>query len=91
MKVLAVKLLLVVVTAAQWNGGEPISKDPPPPGGLMSGQIGGRSVPAREQYPSSDYLLGNIRSVQIKDRQFLSPCTLCKSVSDAERVDANGI
>ena len=44
MKVLALMLLLVAVTAAYWNAGEPIRNDPPLPGGLMSGQIGGRSV-----------------------------------------------
>ena len=44
MKVLALMLLLVAVTAAQWQGGPPIRNDAPPSGRLMSGQIGGRSV-----------------------------------------------
>ena len=44
MKVLALTLLLVAVTAAQWQGGPPVRNDAPPSGGLMSGQIGGRSV-----------------------------------------------
>ena len=44
MKVLALMLLLVAVTAAQWQGGRPTRTDAPPSGGLMSGQIGGRSV-----------------------------------------------
>ena len=50
MKVLALTLLLVAVTAAQWQGGPPIRNDAPPSGGLMSGQIGGRSVQIEDQW-----------------------------------------
>ena len=50
MKVLALMLLLVAVTAAYWNAGEPIRNDPPLPGGLMSGQIGGRSVQIEDRW-----------------------------------------
>ena len=50
MKVLALTLLLVAVTAAQWRGGPPTRNDAPPSGGLMSGQIGGRSVQIENRF-----------------------------------------
>ena len=49
MKVLALTLLLVAVTAAQWQGGPPTRNDAPPSGGLMSGQIGGRSIQIKDR------------------------------------------
>ena len=67
---LALMLLLVAVTAAYWNAGEPIRNDPPLPGGLMSGQIGGRSVQIEDRQLAAD---------------LQSACAFCKSRSKAEQ------
>ena len=70
MKVLALMLLLVAVTAAQFHGGPSTNDDTPPSGGLMSAQIGGRSVQNEDRFG-----IGGI---------VISQCQLCKAYSDLD-------